>query len=672
MLFGGGLMPTYLLVKELHLMNSIWALVLPGMIDAFNVLIMRNFFRSLPESLEESARIDGAGYGKIFRAIVLPLSKPVLATVALWIGVQVHWNGWFDAMIYIKDPNKQVLQIVLRKIIYENNVQTLKQMMATMGKGSKFSGPQLQATMIMFSVIPLLLAYPCTSKKEGGSASEQTNGQKESDSAEKRMDLTFTTHSIDKVKEDAYALKYMQDKFNVNIHMVTSDDGDYREKLMLSIASADIPDYMGNLPTSDFYKLIDQGVLAEIPVDLIKEHMPKYYKYLERSIGPDPLKAFEVDGKNYALPGPWSIGNTVNVVGIRQDWLKNVGITKMPETIDAFEDMLYKFTNNDPDQNGKKDTYGMSSKGKLEISDIFASIFGAYGVYPGSFTVDGKGKVVRGEVEPGAKLALEKLAKWYKDGVIDREFLLNDWEEVEKAVIAGKAGVAQCEWGCFIPGEAFWEGKYDAMKKTNPNVNWVTMPGPKGPNGDYGTFQANPIGDPGMYFGKQLANDRAKMIKYMDIFEAYSFDLETYVNVNRGVKGTTYELTADGDYAWIPPYDTEEKQTEFGLGGTYQFPGSFNDYEFQKPFMTPKKYLKVREAAESVGVGKIDIMAPMLTPVYNEYKDRLKTFTLKSFYDFIGGKRPVSEFDKFVEEWKSMGGQKALDEAQQIYDAKLK
>jgi len=164
MMFSGGLIPSYMLVKELHLMNSIWALVLPGMVEAFNVLIMRNFFRSLPESLEESARIDGAGYVTIFRTIVLPLSKPVLATVALWVGVQVHWNGWFDAMIYINDPNKQVLQIVLRKIIFDNNVQTLKQMMTAMGSDSKFSGPQLQATMIMFSVIPLLLAYPFVQK----------------------------------------------------------------------------------------------------------------------------------------------------------------------------------------------------------------------------------------------------------------------------------------------------------------------------------------------------------------------------------------------------------------------------------------------------------------------------------------------------------------------------
>ncbi len=163
MLFNGGLIPNYLLIKNMHLYNTLWALVIPGVIGAFNVFIMRNFFRSLPDSLEESAKIDGAGYGLIFRTIVLPLSKPVLATVALWVAVS-HWNAWFDSMIYISDPAKQVLQVVLRRIIVENNVEDLNAALYRMGEPSKFTGRQLQATMIMCSLIPMLIAYPFVQK----------------------------------------------------------------------------------------------------------------------------------------------------------------------------------------------------------------------------------------------------------------------------------------------------------------------------------------------------------------------------------------------------------------------------------------------------------------------------------------------------------------------------
>ncbi|QHW33472.1 carbohydrate ABC transporter permease [Paenibacillus rhizovicinus] len=163
MLFAGGTIPSYLLIKELHMMNTIWALVVPGMIGAFNVLIMRNFFRAIPEELEESARVDGAGYLRIFAQIILPLSKPVLATVALWVGVG-HWNAWFDSLMYITDPNKQVLQVVLRKIIIQNDTSDITQIIQNIGKNTAYTGRQLQATIVMFSIIPMLAVYPFIQK----------------------------------------------------------------------------------------------------------------------------------------------------------------------------------------------------------------------------------------------------------------------------------------------------------------------------------------------------------------------------------------------------------------------------------------------------------------------------------------------------------------------------
>ncbi|OXS61891.1 hypothetical protein B1A99_04640 [Cohnella sp. CIP 111063] len=163
MLFGGGLIPNYLLIKSLNLLDTFWALLLPSLAGAFNVFIMRNFFRSLPDSLEESAQIDGAGYFLIFTRIVVPLSAPVLATVALWIAVN-HWNAWFDAMIYISSPDKQVLQVILRKIIIENSLTDMERLTMGTSIDSLFSAKQLQATMICLSVLPMLVVYPFVQK----------------------------------------------------------------------------------------------------------------------------------------------------------------------------------------------------------------------------------------------------------------------------------------------------------------------------------------------------------------------------------------------------------------------------------------------------------------------------------------------------------------------------
>ncbi len=125
MLFAGGLIPTYLLIKKLNLIDNRLVYVLPGMISAFNVIIVRSFFQSLPESLQESAKLDGANEFQILFQIIMPLSKPVLATVALWSAVG-HWNAWFDSMLYMTSSSKQVLQTFLQRIVLESNVELIK------------------------------------------------------------------------------------------------------------------------------------------------------------------------------------------------------------------------------------------------------------------------------------------------------------------------------------------------------------------------------------------------------------------------------------------------------------------------------------------------------------------------------------------------------------------
>ena len=125
MVFSGGLIPSYFLItKTLHMTDSIWSMILPGAVGAYNLIIMRNFLRSIPQSLEDAARIDGAGELYVWWRIVMPLSKPVLATVALWKAVD-HWNAYFDCLLYIRDQSKFVLQILLRRVLVEQQMAML-------------------------------------------------------------------------------------------------------------------------------------------------------------------------------------------------------------------------------------------------------------------------------------------------------------------------------------------------------------------------------------------------------------------------------------------------------------------------------------------------------------------------------------------------------------------
>ena len=163
MLFSGGLIPSYLLIKKLNLLDSMWVLILPIAVTAWNVFVLRNFFMSIPTEIEESVQVDGGGWYTIFFKFVLPLSKPVLATVGLWIMVG-HWNAWLDAQLYIRDPNKQVLQLVLRNILVVNDMTDINNVMNEAQRSVDLTGPTLKAAVVMMSVLPMLIIYPFIQK----------------------------------------------------------------------------------------------------------------------------------------------------------------------------------------------------------------------------------------------------------------------------------------------------------------------------------------------------------------------------------------------------------------------------------------------------------------------------------------------------------------------------
>lgn len=161
MLFGGGMIPTYLVIRDLQLLDTMGALILPGAISAFNLIIVKNFFQELPPELEEAARIDGCNELGLLWKIVLPLSKPVLATFTLFYAVG-HWNNFFTALLYINDPAKWPLQVILRQIVM------LSQSAGDMSSmDPNFVQPPEQSikmAVIVVGTLPILCIYPFLQK----------------------------------------------------------------------------------------------------------------------------------------------------------------------------------------------------------------------------------------------------------------------------------------------------------------------------------------------------------------------------------------------------------------------------------------------------------------------------------------------------------------------------
>lgn len=163
MILSGGLIPTYLVTARLGLLNSIWAMILPSALNVYNMIILMNFIRNLPEELEEAARIDGAGTMTILRKIVLPLMKPALATVGLFSIIN-HWNDWFSGMIYMQNPEKYPLQTYLQTLL-----KSFEELLRASGSDymqliSRMNVRTGRAAQLFLGAIPVMLIYPFLQK----------------------------------------------------------------------------------------------------------------------------------------------------------------------------------------------------------------------------------------------------------------------------------------------------------------------------------------------------------------------------------------------------------------------------------------------------------------------------------------------------------------------------
>ena len=158
MLFDGGLIPNYLLRKNLGLLNNRLVYILPYILAAFNIIVVKNFFQQVPEALAEAARIDGASEFRTLWQIYVPLSKPVLATVALWTAV-MHWNMWFDAMVFVTDNNKQVMQTFLQRIVIDSSTEMAERGLINPDV-TQFTPETVKAATIIVTILPMLALYP--------------------------------------------------------------------------------------------------------------------------------------------------------------------------------------------------------------------------------------------------------------------------------------------------------------------------------------------------------------------------------------------------------------------------------------------------------------------------------------------------------------------------------
>ena len=161
MIFNGGLIPTYMVVRNLHMLDTYWSLIIPGCCVAYNIIIMRTSFSQVPAALSEAATIDGAGHFRILCQIILPVSKSIIAVIVLFYAIQ-QWNAWFNASIYLQNRDLYPLQLTLREIVLKSSENSI--IANADGETVDIYRPRIKYCTIMVSIIPMMIVYPFVQK----------------------------------------------------------------------------------------------------------------------------------------------------------------------------------------------------------------------------------------------------------------------------------------------------------------------------------------------------------------------------------------------------------------------------------------------------------------------------------------------------------------------------
>ncbi len=515
----------------------------------------------------------------------------------------------------------------------------------------------MKRSILFFGFIVMAMAITVPLFAAGGAESKAPSDGK--------LELTIV-YDYD-IPDGAPITKAIEEAFNVKLNTLNNkglSTAENKQKMQLMVASGDKIDVFVAYDYNMLSTFAQQGVIAEVPRELIQKEAPRMYNYLMK-IQPGAFAFSTVNGKNYGFPTAWPLGNHSRVMSIRVDWLEKMGM-EIPTTLSDLEKALYAFRNNDPDGNGVKDTYGFSFYNTPGNVQMFAAIYGAFGAHPQIFQVK-NGELVYGSTLPETKEALTLLNKWYKEGIIDPSFFVDNYTVFQEKWINSKFGlIPDTWWWTAGPSVKYYSGAlYDPLVKANPAAKPTTIGPVTGPRGDIGMRQRNVMEViPMIVFGKHLEQDQTKMRRWFQIWDELLSTEKWSVFLYHGDEGITYKKDAQGYPEWLPPYDTMEKRNEYGMN-YFSVAPNYDIYD------TATKDGAWIEQERAKAIGPMDAIAGYPLESWKKYKVNLDTIEEKAFISFITGARPLSEFDSFVNEWMSSGGKDVLEEARKVYKEKF-
>ena len=478
------------------------------------------------------------------------------------------------------------------------------------------------------------------------------------------------------VDPNSEVTKAIEELFNIKIDYIYIDRERQRELLGIRLASNDIPDGWRTEDGNNYRDLVRQGVLAEIPMDLLEEVAPNLVAMTREVYAEfgDIFEFMKEDGKLYGIPVANLNGSYMLMNLWRDDWLKAVGIDKVPETVDEAEAAFYAFANDDPDGNGVKDTYALSDFGIRQF------LYAYGGEAMNSLIRDGR--VTKAVLEPEFKEGVAKLVQFYADGLIDPEFSTHENKgQYWASSITFQNGVV----GFSQPGAYYHVSppnpeipdstgslNYEQFKALNPDGTFTYGKALKGPYPEVLSARWGNVPSSTFVMGANV--DEEEMIRILQIQEAVVTNWDTWLLVSKGVEGVTYETNMVGDITdyteiWNPDGSAQYDPGISTNGFIYMHA---NNFEFNKK-AGALGYVWAEEWATPEALGCTPWTDPIFGSFDSEVNDAVaacRTRCEEALNLFVSGQRPFNdaEWDKFIGELEAAGILKWQAAAQSWYD----
>lgn len=440
--------------------------------------------------------------------------------------------------------------------------------------------------------------------------------------------------------------QHVKDAIGVDMNLIQGADN-WKQQLALFITGGDIPDLMAFMDAATFQGYAAEGAFYDIS-DLVRNY-PNIMNYLSSVQGydaEDMLKHTTIDGAIYGIPSV-TVARSYYSLNLRTDWLKNVGL-EIPTTLDEFTEVMRAFTFNDPDGDGKNNTYGFSG---AQTYNSLTPFFGAFGARPDQAYFMGEdGQVITNVISDDYKKALEYIRGVYAEGVIDPEVFTATYEQTQEKVVRGEMGM-WCGWWSAAGNVVGRFGFLDS----NPKGSLTVIDPPVGPDGKTGVIAQNPCEN---YMA--IAYDCENVEKVLELID-YACSTDGHRTLMWGVEGQFWTKDENDNVNWFYGVEGKDaKGNEIADMQTYRFFYNLpieNSIRHLSEGMDSKLYQKSIEIYTDVAVHE-DLFMGLTSEDYVTYHSDLETYVKESGIKFITGELDLEkDWDNYVSTYLSMGGE---------------